>query len=110
MPTAATATAASCCINSGKDRQPGYNYPSPASGPTDGVHFNISAAVLMSGVYRFTGTLAPNVAAYFGTDTHRYEDPLPLTHVAASGVPLLLTVHSTILRTLPLRPSSWRAP
>ena len=52
----------------------------------------IKAAILMSGVYRFAGTLAPNAVAYLGSDPSQYEARSPITHVGKSKVPLLLSV------------------
>jgi acetyl esterase len=57
--------------------------------PSDGV--GIKAGILMSGVYRFAGTLAPNAVAYLGTDASQYEARSPITHVSKSKVPLLLS-------------------
>ena len=59
--------------------------------PADGA--GVSAAILMSGVYRILGpTLAPNQAAYFGADAKEYEARSPITHVGKSRVPLFLSV------------------
>jgi triacylglycerol lipase len=53
----------------------------------------VTACVLMSGVYRILGpTLAPNQAAYFGTDASQWENRSPITHAGKSRVPLFLSV------------------
>jgi acetyl esterase/lipase len=53
----------------------------------------ISAAILASGTYRIAGDkIAPNVAAYFGSDPSLYEARSPITHVRRSSASLLLTV------------------
>lgn len=57
----------------------------------DGV--GIKAAVLMSGgAYSVPAKPSPNHLAYFGSDASQYEARSPLTHVAKSKVPLLLSV------------------
>ena len=59
--------------------------------PASGV--GVTAGILMSGVYRIVGpTLAPNQAAYFGTDAGQWEDRSPITHAGKSRVPLFLSV------------------
>ena len=53
----------------------------------------IRGAVLASGLYRMTEEhRAPNLLAYFGTDTAQYADRSPVTHIAHNKVPVLLTV------------------
>jgi arylformamidase len=53
----------------------------------------IAGAVLASGLYRMTEAhRAPNLIAYFGSDPSRYADRSPITHIAGSKLPLLLTV------------------
>jgi acetyl esterase/lipase len=52
----------------------------------------VKGTILLSGVYRFAGKLRPNAAAYVGSDEALYERRSPLTHVAASRIPLLLGV------------------
>ena len=53
----------------------------------------VVGAVLASGFYRVSeDNLAPNIAAYFGSDASQFEDRSPLTHVSADTIPLLLTV------------------
>ena len=50
-------------------------------------------AILASGVYRMTAeTNSPNHLAYFGKDASKYEARSPITHVATSKVPLLLSL------------------
>jgi triacylglycerol lipase len=50
-------------------------------------------AILASGVYRMTAeTNSPNHLAYFGKDASKYEARSPMTHVATSKVPLLLSL------------------
>jgi len=58
----------------------------PAGGP------GITAAVLMSGPYKFEGALRGNLVAYFGSDPALYPARSPLTHAGKSRVPLLLSV------------------
>jgi acetyl esterase/lipase len=53
----------------------------------------IKGVVLSSGLYRMTEEhRAPNLLAYFGTDTLQYADRSPVTHVGNNKVPVLLTV------------------
>ena len=53
----------------------------------------IRGGVLASGLYRVTEEhRAPNLLAYFGTDTAQYADRSPVTHIAHNKVPVLLTV------------------
>jgi acetyl esterase/lipase len=52
----------------------------------------VAAGILMSGPYAFEGELRPNLAAYLGTDPTKYAERSPLTHVAKSRTPLLLSV------------------
>ncbi len=52
----------------------------------------VTAAVLMSGGgYRVSGNVAPNLAAYYGSDASQYEARSPITHVGKSKVPLFLS-------------------
>lgn len=52
----------------------------------------IAAGILMSGPYKFAGTLRPNLVAYLGADESAYAARSPLTHVNNSRVPLMLSV------------------
>jgi acetyl esterase/lipase len=52
----------------------------------------VAAGILMSGPYSFQGELRPNLKAYLGDDPSKYPERSPLTHVAKSRTPLLLSV------------------
>jgi acetyl esterase/lipase len=52
----------------------------------------VAAGILMSGPYAFQGQLLPNLKAYLGDDPSKYPERSPLTHVAKSRTPLLLSV------------------
>ncbi len=53
----------------------------------------VKGAVLASGLYRMTEQhRAPNLLSYFGADAARYADRSPVTHVANSKLPVLLTI------------------
>jgi acetyl esterase/lipase len=52
----------------------------------------VAAGILMSGPYSFAGELRPNLQAYLGADQSKYPERSPLTHVAKSRTPLLLSV------------------
>jgi triacylglycerol lipase len=52
----------------------------------------IAAGILMSGPYKFAGKQRPNVISYLGSDESTYAARSPLTHVASSRVPLMLSV------------------
>lgn len=53
----------------------------------------VVAAVLSSGTYRIPrNDVLPNVSAYFGADTSRYEARSPIAHVKPTNIQVLLTV------------------
>jgi acetyl esterase/lipase len=52
----------------------------------------VTAGILMSGPYKVAGRPAPNMVAYYGADESQYAARSPLTHVAKSKVPLLLSL------------------
>ena len=58
----------------------------PAGGP------GITAAILMSGVYRVGANPGPNMIAYYGADEGQYQARSAITHAAKSKVPLLLSL------------------
>lgn len=50
----------------------------------------VAAAILMNGVYRYAGRLAPPAVFYYGEDESLLAARSPLTHVGKSKVPLFL--------------------
>lgn len=67
----------------------GYLF-NPALQPDGASH--AVACVLMSGVYRVTENAMPNVKLYYGSDAATYAERSPITHIAKTKVPLLLSV------------------
>lgn len=53
----------------------------------------VIGAILVSGFYEVKpGALAPNIAAYFGTDASQFAERSPINHVGESKLPLFIAV------------------